>query len=45
MHRFGTDMDGVEEAQSGVEGQASMRTQDAIWQGKYPRMDGAPLPH
>src|SRR5437867_2744783 len=41
MHRFGAEMDGVEEAQRSIEGQARMRTQDRIWQGEHPMMDGA----
>src|SRR5690349_20773875 len=44
MHRFGADMDEVEEAQSSVESQARMCTQDGIWQGEHPGMDGACFP-
>src|SRR6266516_7809194 len=40
MERFGADMDGVEKAQRSVEGQACMRTQDAVWQGEYPVLNG-----
>ena len=41
MSRFGADMNGVEETQGSVEGQARMRTQNGIWQGEYPVLDGA----
>src|SRR5260370_20756806 len=44
MHRFGADIDEVEEAQSSVQGQARMRTQDDIWQSEHPRMNGACFP-
>ena len=44
MHRFGADMNGVEEAQSSVEGKAGMGAQDGIWQGEHPGMDGSCFP-
>ena len=44
MQRFGADTDGVEEAKSGIKREACIRTQDGIWQGEYPRMDGACFP-
>ena len=41
MQRFGADTDGVEEAKSGIKGEACMRTQDRIWQGEHPGVDGS----
>src|SRR5260370_15417396 len=44
MHRCGADMDEVEEAKSSVEHKTRMRTQDGVWQGEHPGMDGACFP-
>ena len=44
MYRFSTDMDGVEEAKSSVEGHARMGTQDGIRQGERPMMDDSCFP-
>src|SRR5712691_3543292 len=44
MQRFGADTDGVEEAKSGIKGEARIRTQDGIWQGEHPGVDGSGFP-
>src|SRR5712691_234862 len=44
MHRFDAEMDGIEKAQSSVQGKTCMRTEDGIWQSEHPGMDGACFP-
>ena len=44
MQRFGADTDRVEEAKSGIKGQPCMHTQDGIWQGEHPGVDGSGFP-
>src|SRR5256886_5074189 len=44
MQRFGADTDRVEEAKSGIKGKPCMHTQDGIWQGEHPGVDGSGFP-
>src|SRR5207248_857947 len=44
IHRFSACMNGVERVKSGIEGEACMRPQDAIWQREHPVLDSPGLP-
>src|SRR6266849_9327053 len=43
IQRLCAQIDGVEEAKSGLQSQAQMRPQNNIWQGQHPTVDGPGL--